>query len=293
MLADLTTDFPSRTGNAETRSSKLNTPPSQDSEPSRNSVDCPENVQSGDIETTDDQLRLSQIRGNQSPGTRHFACWLDVLVDGDTTRLHSLMNGCTGLPSGEFEFDFSYFEDSSTHVKPLPELPVFSADSLSKVQQHWPVRAIDTTQPKPSFWYSIWTSRANIITDAQLIPPGPTEMSARWRLTSDALKRVQTYVSASTCGSSGSHGGTASVELPPNGIVDIGLELFFRHYHPLQPFIHVPTFHANSAPTATLISMCLIGFHILNTKGTDALLSQMMHVSTGHVQNEWSIQSSN
>ena len=70
----------------------------------------------------------------------------------------------------------------------------------------------------------------------------------------------------------------ASISLPSNEVLQIGLELFCRHFHTLQPFLHLPTFSPNEAPVATLLSMCLIGFHILNTRGTNPLLAQVLVV---------------
>ena len=55
---------------------------------------------------------------------------------------------------------------------------------------------------------------------------------------------------------------------PPAEILDMALDLFFRDFHPLVPFIHVPTFSAKDARPSLLYAMCLIGMVLLGTKGT-------------------------
>ncbi|PYI04968.1 C2H2 type zinc finger domain protein [Aspergillus sclerotiicarbonarius CBS 121057] len=55
---------------------------------------------------------------------------------------------------------------------------------------------------------------------------------------------------------------------PPAEVLDMALDLFFRDFHPLVPFIHLPTFSAKNTHPSLLYAMCLIGMILLGTKGT-------------------------
>lgn len=59
---------------------------------------------------------------------------------------------------------------------------------------------------------------------------------------------------------------------PPAEILDMALDLYFRHFHPLLPFVHMPTFCARTTRTSLLFVMCQIGMAILGTKGSTSFV---------------------
>ncbi|KAL4922762.1 hypothetical protein BDW62DRAFT_215720 [Aspergillus aurantiobrunneus] len=61
---------------------------------------------------------------------------------------------------------------------------------------------------------------------------------------------------------------------PPAEILDMALDLYFRNFHPLVPFVHVPTFSAKNTRLPVLYVMCLIGMIMLGTKGTTTFVSK-------------------
>lgn len=61
---------------------------------------------------------------------------------------------------------------------------------------------------------------------------------------------------------------------PPAEVLDMALDLYFRNFHSLVPFIHVPTFSARNTNPSVLYSMCLIGMIMLGTKGTTDFVSK-------------------
>lgn len=67
-------------------------------------------------------------------------------------------------------------------------------------------------------------------------------------------------------------------ELPPSEILDMALDLYFRLFHPLLPFVHLPTFSAKTAQPSILYVMTLIGMTLLGTKGTTAFVSNAFSV---------------
>ncbi|CAI7621778.1 unnamed protein product [Penicillium glandicola] len=63
-------------------------------------------------------------------------------------------------------------------------------------------------------------------------------------------------------------------EFPPAEILDMALDLFFRLFNPLLPFVHVPSFSAKKARPSLLYVMTLVGMTLLGTKGTTAFVSR-------------------
>ncbi|KAB8200693.1 Zinc finger C2H2 type [Aspergillus parasiticus SU-1] len=66
----------------------------------------------------------------------------------------------------------------------------------------------------------------------------------------------------------------ALAQFPPAEILDMALDLYFRNFHPLVPFIHLPTFSARNTSPSVLYVMCLIGMTFLGTQGTAAFVSK-------------------
>ncbi|CAG8893022.1 unnamed protein product [Penicillium egyptiacum] len=63
-------------------------------------------------------------------------------------------------------------------------------------------------------------------------------------------------------------------DFPPAEIFDMALDLFFRLFSPLLPFVHLPTFSAKDARPSLLYVMTLVGMTLLGTKGTTAFVSR-------------------
>ncbi|KAJ5231718.1 uncharacterized protein N7469_006306 [Penicillium citrinum] len=63
-------------------------------------------------------------------------------------------------------------------------------------------------------------------------------------------------------------------QFPPAEILDMALDLYFRTFHPLVPFVHLPTFSAKTTRPLLLYAMCLIGMMLLGTKGTASFVSR-------------------
>jgi hypothetical protein len=67
-------------------------------------------------------------------------------------------------------------------------------------------------------------------------------------------------------------------DFPPTEIFDMALDLFFRLFNPLLPFVHLPTFSAKKAQPSLLYVMTLVGMALLGTKGTTAFVSRNFSV---------------
>ncbi|KAA8648555.1 FTFMHR domain-containing protein [Aspergillus tanneri] len=70
------------------------------------------------------------------------------------------------------------------------------------------------------------------------------------------------------------HGAVALPNFPPAEILDMALDMYFRNFHPIVPFVHLPTFSARNSRASVLYTMCLIGMVMLGTKGTTYFVSK-------------------
>ncbi|CAG8261223.1 unnamed protein product [Penicillium salamii] len=77
-------------------------------------------------------------------------------------------------------------------------------------------------------------------------------------------------------------------DFPPAEIFDMSLDHYFRLFHPLLPFVHVPTFAANKTRPSLLYVMTLIGMTLLGTKGTTAFVSRNFAAVLENVTSEFS-----
>ncbi|KAJ5617931.1 hypothetical protein N7537_003045 [Penicillium hordei] len=77
-------------------------------------------------------------------------------------------------------------------------------------------------------------------------------------------------------------------DFPPAEILDMALDLFFRIFNPLLPFVHQPTFSAKKARPSLLYVMTLVGMTLLGTKGTTAFVSRNFSGALDKVTAEFS-----
>lgn len=68
-------------------------------------------------------------------------------------------------------------------------------------------------------------------------------------------------------------------DFPSADVLDMSLDLYFRRFHSMLPFIHQPTFDARSAPSSLLFPMCLIGLTMLSPHSSKIFVSTYTQVS--------------
>ncbi|EKG11934.1 Alcohol dehydrogenase GroES-like protein [Macrophomina phaseolina MS6] len=79
----------------------------------------------------------------------------------------------------------------------------------------------------------------------------------------DQLSRTFNNTLATTHLSNDNASGHPHVEFPSAETLEYALEQYFVYFHASLPFIHIPTFSAESAPTSLLLAMCLLGLIML------------------------------
>lgn len=184
-------------------------------------------------------------------------------------------------------------------------------ERFAKVERCWPNRYSNPLRLMPTLWWdAALKPEDNIFSNGNLSPEAMEQnrqCGSRWGLDEDCRERLQRmFVTVGPMGFDSRPGAFASPEnfstpsdgrsadraesvnndiivptsFPPAEIFDIGLDLYFRQFHPLMPFIHTPTFCPKTAPTSVLFIMCLIGLTILQTKGATAFVRQTFSVSS-------------
>jgi hypothetical protein len=181
-------------------------------------------------------------------------------------------------------------------------------ERFAKVERCWPNRYSNPLRLMPTLWWdAALKPEDNLFSNGNLSPEAMEQnrqCGSRWGLDEDCRERLQRmFVTVSHMGddrgpaafsspesfSTPSEGRSADpaesvnndvvlTSFPPAEIFDIGLDLYFRQFHPLIPFIHAPTFCPKTAPTSVLFIMCLIGLTILQTKGATAFVRQTFSV---------------
>jgi hypothetical protein len=178
-------------------------------------------------------------------------------------------------------------------------------ERFEKLKRCWPNRRDDAIRLMRTLWQDVVShTEENLFSQAFSPPRSPDDhrqSGSRWGLDEECRIRLQRdcgfsfltehprparcnnnnnpidhdpSTRESVSGSPHSSHPIAStvIDFPPAEILDMSLDLYFRRFHTLIPFIHVPTFDAKSTPSSMLFSMCLIGLTVLNTDGATKFL---------------------
>jgi hypothetical protein len=77
----------------------------------------------------------------------------------------------------------------------------------------------------------------------------------------------------------GGHQSQSGDDFPSAEVLDMSLDLFFRRFHQLLPFIHQQTFTAKSANISVVNAMCLIGLALLDPQNKKSFVTMQLPVS--------------
>jgi hypothetical protein len=113
------------------------------------------------------------------------------------------------------------------------------------------------------------------------------QLQAAFGLTQSSLATLNSPGNDALSPAASTTGSGSIPTFPPAEILDMALDLYFRNYHPLVPFVHMPTFCAKRTRLPMLFVMCLIGMIILGTKGTTSFVSKTFGVSLTSCFNTW------
>ena len=213
-----------------------------------------------------------------------------------------------GMPRDDSRASTLTSEGQHSIRHPSSPSVLIPTERFAKVERCWPNRYSNPLRLMPTLWWDVALKpEDNLFSNGNLSPEAMEQnrqCGSRWGLDEDCRERLQRmFVTANQMGvdrgpaafsspetfSTPSEGRSANraesvnndtvpTNFPPAEIFDIGLDLYFRQFHPLMPFIHTPTFCPKTAPTSVLFIMCLIGLTILQTKGATAFVRQTFSV---------------
>ncbi|KAJ5085921.1 hypothetical protein N7532_010692 [Penicillium argentinense] len=193
-----------------------------------------------------------------------------------------------GSNHGSLDFTNGHFPLISDNVVLTPDQQ--SRRSIDGVQRCWLAPPNHTGRIMNSLWRDIvCTDVDNVFSINVLQPPNDTPhiQGSRCGVDEDCRRRLQAVFgqplpfpqmrSPHNGAASPATTGSASNFLPnfpPAEILDMALDLYFRNFHTLVPFVHLPTFSAKTTRQPLLYVMCLIGMMLLGTKGTASFVSR-------------------
>ncbi|KAL2826784.1 hypothetical protein BDW59DRAFT_144683 [Aspergillus cavernicola] len=167
-------------------------------------------------------------------------------------------------------------------------------ERFAKVQRYWLAPSNTTGRLMNSLWRDVACSDVDNIFSAHpshsFSSPSGLLPGSRYGLDEECRQQLQAAFSDLPLGSqiqspnsalsptsNLAFGGRSN--FPPAEILDMALDLYFRNFHPLVPFVHAPTFSAKNTRLPVLYVMCLIGMIMLGTKGTTAFVSKSFSVA--------------
>ncbi|KAL4789473.1 hypothetical protein BDV19DRAFT_25215 [Aspergillus venezuelensis] len=177
----------------------------------------------------------------------------------------------------------SHADDLSKTTGDIPN------ERFARVQRYWLAPTNTTGRLMNSLWRDIACSDVDNIfsihSSQSFISPSGHLPGSRYGLDEECRQQLQAAFgnirltnqlqspnNALSPTSTSTFGGRPA--FPPAEILDMALDLYFRNFHPLVPFVHVPTFSAKNTRLPVLYVMCLIGMIMLGTKGTTTFVSK-------------------
>ncbi|OAP57812.1 hypothetical protein AYL99_08550 [Fonsecaea erecta] len=139
-------------------------------------------------------------------------------------------------------------------VASFPEENIFSQPATTGLGGSAPPQTL-SGEVAESRWGLDEERRARLIEDC-----APLNMSLWQR----ANRGAEASITSSASDSQSQESGTPA-KFPSTQILDISLDIFFRRFHHLMPFIHEPTFSAKKASSTLLFPMCLMGLTMLDS----------------------------
>lgn len=171
-------------------------------------------------------------------------------------------------------------------------------ERFAKVQRFWLAPSNSTGRLMNCLWRSVAGSDVDNIFEMPMMDssnnqPGPLHGS-RYGLDEECKQRLHATFSQVLPQFRQSHNAAVSSivpgstldshpDFPPAEILDMSLDLYFRNFHPLMPFVHLPTFSAKKTRLPPLYVMCLIGMILLDTKGTTSFVTNNFSFVLGRV----------
>lgn len=155
-----------------------------------------------------------------------------------------------------------------SEVSDAPSTSNIPHERFSRVEKCWLAGTGRTYRLGPTLWDDILRSPGpNLFKTPQpsSVPAGLRNSDSRWGIGAELKHRLEMEFGMSSSSHPASGPGhdsfprPSNMGVPPPEVLDICIDAYFRRFHPLAPFIHVPTFDASTTPLPLLYAMCLLG----------------------------------
>ncbi|GFG23390.1 isoform 3 of zinc finger protein 740 [Aspergillus udagawae] len=173
------------------------------------------------------------------------------------------------------------------------------SERFARVQRYWVTPTNNTGRLMNTLWRDVASSSLDNILGVYSGQPfnSPSGLSGDLRygldeecrqnlLATFGQARLSTPNDASTAPRMSEAPFGSPQAFPPAEILDMALDLYFRNFQPLIPFIHIPTFSAKRTRSPVLYVMCMIGMIILGTKGTTSFVSKNFNLVLDKITGE-------
>lgn len=185
------------------------------------------------------------------------------------------------LSSGPDCFDFGGTFDCSSspshqgsQVFTTDRADAIPAERFAQVARLWPSKTLKSSsrKPKQDLWKEVVESSSdNIYTEPSAlnhVPNSASRNESKWGL--DEGKRqslIQEFiVDRSNDPGDKTDDATKDSNFPTTRLLNLGLDIVFRQSHSHVPYIHRPTFTAETTSNSTLFALCLLGLSMLNSR---------------------------
>jgi hypothetical protein len=226
--------------------------------------------------------------GEQLAITQDLQFWFEQFDNRTHVISENVPTPRNGTPVPETTSPLPRTRNSPLHTRADSIRSVDSAvpaERFQKVEQCWPHRSGNKIRAMHDLWRELSLETVdNLFTDpGDLARPVSLKHigSSRRGLDQEARDRLEKILHrVRQIPNSGAVAPVTTIDLPPAQIFDMGLDLYFRHFHPLLPFIHIPTFDPRSTDVSVLFIMCIIGITLISTNGAVSFVQQAFGVSS-------------
>lgn len=163
----------------------------------------------------------------------------------------------------------------SSQISSTERASCIPLERFARVARLWPNKRGSTAgHEATNIWAEVVEYKGdNILTDTSIARSSPVpsigkENESKWGLDEDKRQELIHELGSDLLSLNGSNN---SPDFPPTRLLNLGLDLVFRQPNSLLPFIHQPTFSAKSTPNLVVLSLCLLGLALLDSKQVKAL----------------------
>ncbi|KAI4791598.1 hypothetical protein E4T45_12919, partial [Aureobasidium sp. EXF-8846] len=164
-------------------------------------------------------------------------------------------------------------------------------ERFARVESCWLANSNGTHHLAPTLWSDIVRSPGpNLFSINASLSRGRSE--GRWGVTSALQAQLKAGFGAHMqhpVGSSAKRSGN----FPPPEVLEICLDHYFRRFHPIAPFIHVPSFDASNTPLPLLYAMCMLGLSVLESSNGGSFISNAFTNLLQRVHNDLALDATN